>query len=498
MHQSLSLGTLSGLGHRKFSATGAVNGSLPLLRTVVQAAKTNPNEKRILPVFYHHLDPSKIPSSNAMDMVILAGDTVDIITRALLCVEGLYHLESFPIGSHSDLWEHFWPWARFLDVHRSLIPGAPTEDILRARLFCVMLDVGVGGSARVSSTPEIGILAAQVWGSYFREPNPLSELAVRRLAAFLGVRDEYRLEPFIEGAGGVDALAMLVAKMVHYLLNSNSAPELKTRNLGGVIDFSKRCKDEAWLRALRSHKVMPAMISVLLFIERLIDVPREQWVYREVYNQAWRCFFRLSPLDPSYTGAAEAIDAGILQVIASGVGRNLEWIDTTIRGILKYIVQSATVYYPVLAAIERALPLTQQAMSAPAFTFSALYPDWQEFVRISLDRLDIKRKFDSDEHIACKACDNLECGKILKKTEFKRCSGCEYQHYCSRECQIQDWRTGHRDSCQQARFPFPIEAPAYLTRRDRAFLRFVVAHDYERHKLEIFLARIVKLRQHGE
>ncbi|KAJ6448345.1 hypothetical protein C8R45DRAFT_1115353 [Mycena sanguinolenta] len=83
MHKSLRLGILSGLERPKLAAaTAAVNGSLPLLRTMAQGAATNPNEKRILPLFYHHLDPTKIPSGDTMDTEILATDIVSDTSRA--------------------------------------------------------------------------------------------------------------------------------------------------------------------------------------------------------------------------------------------------------------------------------------------------------------------------------------------------------------------------------------------------------------------------------
>ncbi|KAJ6448344.1 hypothetical protein C8R45DRAFT_162389 [Mycena sanguinolenta] len=282
--------------------------------------------------------------------------------------------------------------------------------------------------------------------------------------------------------------------MVHYVLNSDASPKIRAKYLSGVLAFIKRSKDDAWLSALRSHKFIAALVSVLLLVEPLIEVPTEQVSY--VYNQAWHTFFRLSGLSSTgYTGVVEAVDAGILQVLASIISRNLDWTETIIQGMIRFTVQPTTVYYPVLAAIERTLPCAQQAMLAPAFKSSALYPDWQVFVRIALDRLDIKRKFDSGEHIARKACDNVECGQILEKTDFKRCSGCKHHHYCSKECQINDWRTGHRESCQHTRRP---KSPAYLTNRDKAFLRFLVYHDYERHKLDIFLTRILGIYQHAD
>ncbi|KAJ6448352.1 hypothetical protein C8R45DRAFT_1133134 [Mycena sanguinolenta] len=412
MHKSLRLEILSGLDPPTLAAaTSAVNGSLPHLRALTTL---NSREARVLPVFYHHLDPQNIPSNDEMDTEILATDTVDTITRALL------------------------------DAHGSRILGSPSEDIIRARIVSIIATLD-GISGKVASTPEIGILTAHVWSSYFREPHPASEMALRRLTIFLATGGEYGLDSFIEGAGSVDALAIMAVKLLDYLLNSKLRLEAMTMNLVGIMVFS--------------------MISVLLFAGRLLEIPTEVGLYPELFKQAWQNFLRVSALDSGYAYIVEAIDAGFLQLVVSISGRHIDWLESRMQASVQVIFQPATVYYPVLAALERTLPLIQQATSAPTFLSSVVYPYWEEFNGLVLDRLEVKRMFDSGGHIACRACDNLEC-------------------------------TGHRESCPNIHLSeFPV--PAYLTSHDRAFLRFLVAHDYAQHKLEIFLGRI-RIHHHSE
>jgi hypothetical protein len=234
----------------------------------------------------------------------------------------------------------------------------------------------------------------------------------------------------------------------------------------------------------------------------------------------------------------EAIDAGLLTLIVSLASKHMEWTDDGMQTVVTRILQPATLFHSVLSLLENSLPGLQEPTSKPAFISSALNRDWQEFVKLALDRLEVKQHFDSGQYLTHKACDNMEvnqssiylaacisyyfqCGKILRKANFKRCAGCEYQHYCSKECQISDWRTGHRTMCQHTRPPGKpylnvimfqllnpqpldgwrvdhLDGPIYFTGRDRAFRRAIVANDYERHKEDIFLTRIVQMRQHGE
>ena len=43
------------------------------------------------------------------------------------------------------------------------------------------------------------------------------------------------------------------------------------------------------------------------------------------------------------------------------------------------------------------------------------------------------------------------CGKDVQPgTRFKHCSKCRAQWYCSKECQVEAWRAGHRNDCKRA------------------------------------------------
>lgn len=45
-------------------------------------------------------------------------------------------------------------------------------------------------------------------------------------------------------------------------------------------------------------------------------------------------------------------------------------------------------------------------------------------------------------------CNNMQCGRVeLRPNEFRCCSACTEARYCSRVCQAQDWKTGHKKVC---------------------------------------------------
>ena len=54
------------------------------------------------------------------------------------------------------------------------------------------------------------------------------------------------------------------------------------------------------------------------------------------------------------------------------------------------------------------------------------------------------------ERVGQSYCDN--CGKDVQPGEkFKQCSKCKAGWYCSKECQVEAWKAGHKKDCKRAR-----------------------------------------------
>lgn len=57
---------------------------------------------------------------------------------------------------------------------------------------------------------------------------------------------------------------------------------------------------------------------------------------------------------------------------------------------------------------------------------------------------------DADGLVLLGACHHGECGKLLPRTQLKRCSACKVTTYCSAACQLSHWRApgGHKKGCK--------------------------------------------------
>ncbi|KAJ7818409.1 hypothetical protein B0H14DRAFT_2839347 [Mycena olivaceomarginata] len=103
------------------------------------------------------------------------------------------------------------------------------------------------------------------------------------------------------------------------------------------------------------------------------------------------------------------------------------------------------VYRSVLLQMEKSIVIPPDlALKAKHAGMSPVFERlWSNFLSLAKVRFQFLETFDSGE---------FPCGVIRAKDEFLRCSGCRAMYYCSRTCQIADWRVGgHRRACKHFR-----------------------------------------------
>ncbi|KLO19545.1 hypothetical protein SCHPADRAFT_992784 [Schizopora paradoxa] len=107
---------------------------------------------------------------------------------------------------------------------------------------------------------------------------------------------------------------------------------------------------------------------------------------------------------------------------------------------------------------------------------SGLKDAWQYFTGNAFERAIFKGLYDSKYRKA----DKLSCGHCLvsmNEQTLKKCSGCKFVHYCSTECQRNDWKE-HRMQCK-----ILTQSPEVyqLTMDTKHFQDRLVRHDVYRH-----------------
>ncbi|KAF9036092.1 hypothetical protein BDZ89DRAFT_1157654 [Hymenopellis radicata] len=82
-------------------------------------------------------------------------------------------------------------------------------------------------------------------------------------------------------------------------------------------------------------------------------------------------------------------------------------------------------------------------------------------------------------------CANDECPGV-EMGPPRRCEGCLWACYCSRDCQKASWRNGHRDTCGLIRQQRNSGLhPSLLSEYDKSFAFWIVKHDMKRGRAQI-------------
>ncbi|KAF7343512.1 MYND-type domain-containing protein [Mycena sanguinolenta] len=425
-------------------AYAAEQGSPQNLKRLVMMIPSMPvtQLRHVLPVFYANLDPAAVPTTDELDDIVETMDYGNSVQRAYLALDALAKLlrkDAVPVDAYQTLWfPQSMPtrvaYGTYLDLIISMLDNPPTAKI-------------------VSATSGVRHLLIQL----------------------------------IDGAGGtLRHVADLTVKHLTYLIPMARGTSIeKTRTTGsfsGLLSFiegvSIATSQEDIGVSLLAQGFLATLVCFLRALDLRVIVPPELLgPYLSILKR-----FIVSEPDPQWV--VEALRAGLIDLIGSLVGHPLLPKPTEDVCYLLSFLASTTVYYSVLAEIEGMSRGLDEVLDQndPAIMRSPVFDAWRTFTESVEERQKTKQLFDFDESPSLLACDNTECNKVSEKWDFKRCAGCKYMSYCSRDCQKRDWKQGkHREECQKNR----LADSSCLVKQNRAFLRALVHHDYETRRDEV-------------
>ncbi|KAJ6458493.1 hypothetical protein C8R45DRAFT_1221578 [Mycena sanguinolenta] len=415
----------------------------------------------MLPVFYINLDTAELPDLDAFDTEAPPPGTMSAIGRALIALYCLYGMKSLDTGG-ADLWRRVWPWARFLHVYRTQLPGSPPEESDFCVSFLSFASLGVDHPdtwTLMVATPWFWYMLGQAWIHLPTIAGLRSKLiACNDLTWYLvqeQVTDPANITQLLNGVGGNLAhLARLVVSFMDVIVPADEAGMHQT-----LIDYLKRMLTFVGLiepvqttatailgplgRALLARDVIPVLIKAICALSNS-SAPL-------ALAGLGSCFDLLAGLFLSSDGYAtlpEAIDAGLLRALIISAQCSFandareEYYELYFRVLLPY----SLVHYRFLSALPMALHGVSNLINTAAFKQCATHEMWTEFLSLANERLEVLAAFDSNRGSRnAKACDNLQCSSVDVKNAFRRCSGCLRFYYCSQICQTTDWRHGgHR------------------------------------------------------
>ncbi|KAK7040017.1 hypothetical protein R3P38DRAFT_2902853 [Favolaschia claudopus] len=500
MHSFLRLSNLDSLPFslRRY-AVAAANGSVQDLQHLIANLNRwhdNPQFTRSLPVFYAALDPVNMAKSVPVEP--------DSITNAFLSLHSLRKLEKRHHPVFGDLWPRIWLWISFFTHHPESIP-----DFRRSPICLVLLDILSSLTSDeeaheiVWHTSGVRSIVMEAWQLMkhprFEDPEGNTYLSdLFEVVHEIPLHSAANFDEIVDTAGGIRGIARLVMDSIFMLFDFDDRVIIPDtlQSLSGIMAF---------LNNLGSSDVLaPALVAagaVSVFtcmasagIEGSSD-DVEDLGHRQYFVLV--CIHALHSMLPSYRAMRASLQAGLLRCLLYGSILSLGDLDSSqrLRKILKRILPASTVYYSVLLELRQQLPGMKHITESPAFKMWDLYGHWVTFENLARSRIDFMEEIERSEQ-ALKACSNTECGKILDKHKFKRCSQCRHVQYCSADCQKTDWRRGgHRTACRAALL-FDL-ANQDLTPRNLSFMRKLLHRDlnYDNPVLYISSAKLSRFRE---
>ncbi|KAJ7882125.1 hypothetical protein B0H13DRAFT_1891051 [Mycena leptocephala] len=163
------------------------------------------------------------------------------------------------------------------------------------------------------------------------------------------------------------------------------------------------------------------------------------------HRQLLRCLSIMLRTPPDI---ALAIESGLLQVVVTIAGSIKDDADSKhaiIQRLFDKVLLPSLVHYAVVAQLQKCFP--EAAAVSARFTNgkSPFATAWGNLWALIESRVDFFNSWEAQSRPSFKACDNLTCGKIAPRHNFKCCAACRTADYCSEECQSADWHGGHKD-----------------------------------------------------
>ncbi|KAJ7134116.1 hypothetical protein C8R46DRAFT_1235303 [Mycena filopes] len=508
MHPSLRLSALDAfpISTRRI-ALAAAKGSLHDLERLRNMMTEATSTVLMLPVVYAALDPARIPNPELLDTPNLISVRTQSELATATLAWAILHAMEIPEGAALDLWDRIWVWFQFIDTYRGHLNEldllTETTLLLDIVVFTDRFHDNDNISDRITATAGFYPAVARAW-KLLLDHDENMELKHAGLTAVLNLiaapkarpREPGMLSELAEGVGGSYAgLASLVLRHVSDALGTG-AGDLSGNNVfalyGGftfisIVEEAARNDDEDdSARRLLQELMRNGLIKHLVRTSAALSEAPNVTSGVDTINKCFLILRRLMDDQGMHLLMAYALDEGLLRTIVLCARRpSLSKTQHHFNFLLREYLPSSTVYCDFIPAMEEALAGVETLVSTDAFIKSETFADWTHFLSIAQERIALWESFDSRDLLAQKACDELECGIILEKPDFQRCSACQTFYYCSRVCQVADWKEGgHRETCSLYRNLGLTENTPYLP-RERSFMRAVLHLEYVKRRQQI-------------
>ncbi|KAJ7181555.1 hypothetical protein C8R43DRAFT_969506 [Mycena crocata] len=486
MHPTLSAQNLSKLpGNLRHTAANALRGyleDLNQLSAYIDRSPKQPGAEFLLPIFYCNLVATDLPGL-ATQLESSFGPTLNRIAggvTSLQSVMSLYALDIVGPAALVDLWPRCWAWISFLDTYRESLPGGGITDSAVASTIVEIIATMLlhPQTARlVDKTCRVRVVLARAWAILLDDENTegLWEIS-HQLQLCLGLDKPRNLEEAMEGAGGDHrALAALLVKHVNRIAThpgtSDAAAVWFSPMLSPIfLTLGEHACDE---RKFRDALLRQGIVKAVTYaVCQLCEHGEDDMIFAGFIS----LLFEYINAAPS-TSIPQALQAGLLSAIVAYEHRKSPHAEEVLHSLLNFLL-IYLVHRPVVTELRTVLACLDVHSPSNTFRGCGLHEKWNRFLALAQCRIEVLAELESPDHVDLRVCDNSQCGTVMAKVNFRRCSGCLITHYCSKDCQIADWNSGeHRYSCEELE-ELSLEHLRGTTQPERAFIRALVLQEY--------------------
>ncbi|KAJ7473320.1 hypothetical protein FB451DRAFT_1248995 [Mycena latifolia] len=433
------------------------------------------------------LDRARMPTADELDTEPM-GRSAGAVARAYTAILALHAICKVPPPVLIFLWPLASDWMQLIILHRHCLPHpAPSEETLCCQ-FAVFISSIIGGelhgpelhptdptlSNMIRTTPGVRVVMSRSWVASLslRDILALYPSALSLIRTPAGNASD--IQEWIDGAGGTQwHLSSLVVQTLDFVVPQPIHAEMSFRALVMFIGQFVRDENRELFAMLLECGLVRALTGMIL--------SRGLAILLLTFN---------GPAGDRWL--VEGLRAGLLPALVSIVQRRS--VPRSATRILEVSLPSYSAHYRVITQIE--LSLSAVMPTIQRLVLSKKVPDcFKTFLQTTGDRIIVRSNYEAGKYASTQACDNMKCGLLLRKSRFRRCSGCARRYYCSEECQTIDWReAGHRAVCES----FGKSESDDASTRDRSFMRAVVHHTYEAAKEALFRRQILHLREHPD
>ncbi|KAJ6501023.1 hypothetical protein C8R47DRAFT_1211297 [Mycena vitilis] len=497
--------------------SAAANGSVDALRSLQNHIPHMPDPRQLLPVYYRVLDDR--PLADLLTRLLTCSSSDDDASFTLVFAPKLRQVISCLAGIRSidarralhremspGFWSRIWAWIEFSDTYQENLglQGAELSELYDVFLSTIRIFSRNSATAViVDRTPQLHVLVFRLWRRYLEDSHIVDEGMFSRFCQSLrdipGIFSDQHFEEALEGSGGSRAsLAALIVRHITCVVESNASWNATDSLLFIVPAVQEKCKDDTMFSvALVDHGIVKWLTAAICLMTSVPAYPVLEAgsgiplsLKTEVADSCGDALLRY--LDTLFRPDlwTECLRAGGFQLFLAPI-RELRFLLALLGGLKWHLV-----YLSVLTELETIIVDCDiwEAARANPFRGTPLAEDWTAFWSVLEHRWALVKVYLSRVKPAPRACDNLACGVIFAKTNFSRCSGCSTLNYCSRGCQLWDWRHGgHRVACKDL-LALRLARPAVVSRRNKAFLRALLHDEYLRRKPEILALETEFLR----